>query len=73
MIGAQAVTQAIDSPCGVAADGAGGFYVSSQIQNRIYRVAADARRILRLSSIPKIKKPSSGSGLQPGHVCPINR
>jgi trimeric autotransporter adhesin len=40
-IGAQAITQAIDYPSGVAADGAGGFYVSSPSQNRIYRVAAD--------------------------------
>jgi trimeric autotransporter adhesin len=39
--GAQANTQAIDSPGGVAADGLGGFYVSSSLQNRIYRVAAD--------------------------------
>jgi sugar lactone lactonase YvrE len=39
--GAQAMTQAIDMPGGIAADAAGGFYVSSQTQNRIYRVAAD--------------------------------
>jgi trimeric autotransporter adhesin len=39
--GAQAITQAIDGPRAVAADGAGGFYVFSQIQNRIYRVTAD--------------------------------
>jgi trimeric autotransporter adhesin len=39
--GAQAVTQAIDYPSGVAPDGAGGFYVASVNWNRIYRVAAD--------------------------------
>jgi trimeric autotransporter adhesin len=39
--GAQASAQAIDSPYAVAADGAGGFYFSSQKQNRIYKVAAD--------------------------------
>jgi trimeric autotransporter adhesin len=39
--GAQAITQALDFPPAVAVDGAGGFYVSSQTQHRIYRVAAD--------------------------------
>jgi trimeric autotransporter adhesin len=39
--GAQANTQAIDDTSGVAADGSGGFYVSSRSQNRIYRVVAD--------------------------------
>ena len=39
--GALATTQAIDYPVSVAPDGAGGFYVASQHQNRIYRVAAD--------------------------------
>jgi hypothetical protein len=39
--GAWAITQAIDSPTAVAADGSGGFYVSSRFQNRIYRVAAN--------------------------------
>jgi trimeric autotransporter adhesin len=38
---AKALTQAIDSPYAVAADGARGFYFSSQKQNRIYRVAAN--------------------------------
>jgi hypothetical protein len=46
--GAQAITQAIDYPRAVAADGAGGFYVSSLTQNRIYRVAADGS--LRLTA-----------------------
>ena len=41
MIGAQASTQAIDFTYAVAADGSGGFYASSETQNRIYRVAAD--------------------------------
>jgi sugar lactone lactonase YvrE len=39
--GAKAITQAIDSPTAVVADGAGGFYVSSRFQNRIYRVTAN--------------------------------
>jgi sugar lactone lactonase YvrE len=39
--GTRAVTQAIAFPHGVAADGVGGFYVSSPFQNRIYRVSAD--------------------------------
>src|SRR5687767_3651116 len=39
--GAQVLTQAVDAPYSVALDGAGGFYVASQSQNRVYRVAAD--------------------------------
>src|SRR5712691_9309671 len=39
--GAPATTQAIDSPASVAADGTGGFYVSSPVQNRVYHVASD--------------------------------
>jgi sugar lactone lactonase YvrE len=39
--GTKAITQAIDYPGAVAADGAGGFYVSSPYQNRIYKVASD--------------------------------
>ncbi len=39
--GAVATTQSLDGPIGVAADGAGGFYVTSRLQNRVYRVAAD--------------------------------
>jgi sugar lactone lactonase YvrE len=38
---AQAITHPIDQPSGVVLDGAGGFYVSSAIQNRVYRVTAD--------------------------------
>jgi len=41
--GALATTQAIDTPTSVALDGAGGFYVVSQHQNRVYRVVADGR------------------------------
>jgi len=41
--GASAITQAIDRPQFVAADGAGGFYVASMFQNRVYRVTADGR------------------------------
>jgi trimeric autotransporter adhesin len=40
-VSAQANTQAIDDPGGVISDNAGGFYVSSRTQKRIYRVAAD--------------------------------
>src|SRR5689334_13736990 len=39
--GSRADTQTIGVPQGVASDGAGGFYVASSTQNRIYRVAAD--------------------------------
>jgi sugar lactone lactonase YvrE len=39
--GALATTQAIDQPGSVVADGAGGFYVSSSGQNRVYRVSAN--------------------------------
>jgi hypothetical protein len=39
--GAQATTQAIDWPGGVAPDGAGRFYLASSYQNRVYRVEAD--------------------------------
>jgi sugar lactone lactonase YvrE len=41
--GAQAVSQAIDPPMGVAADGSGGFYVVSVYQNRVYRIGADGK------------------------------
>ncbi|HYK89535.1 MAG TPA: hypothetical protein VE398_12240, partial [Acidobacteriota bacterium] len=44
--GAVAITQAIDQPSSVALDGAGGFYVSSEFQNRVYRVTADGRLAL---------------------------
>src|SRR5215469_2004330 len=39
--GALATTQAIDQPGSVVPDGAGGFYVSSISQNRVYRVSAN--------------------------------
>src|SRR5262245_14501207 len=39
--GTQATTQAIGSPRSVVADGAGGFYVATPSQHRIYRVAGD--------------------------------
>ena len=39
--GAQAITQAIDDPVSVVADAAGGFYIASSQQHRIYRVGAD--------------------------------
>jgi sugar lactone lactonase YvrE len=41
--GALAITQAIDRPQFLATDGAGGFYVASMFQNRVYRVTADGR------------------------------
>jgi sugar lactone lactonase YvrE len=44
--GRQAITQAIDGPFSVALDGAGGFYVVSPSQNRVYRVFADGTLIL---------------------------
>jgi sugar lactone lactonase YvrE len=44
--GEQAVAQSIDCPGGVVADGAGGFYVSSTSQNRVYRVDAAGSLIL---------------------------
>ena len=39
--GTQAISQAIDNPASTLPDGAGGFYIASATQNRIYRVAAD--------------------------------
>src|SRR5215467_8015502 len=39
--GSRADTQTIGVPQGVATDGAGGFYVASSTQNRVYRIAAD--------------------------------
>ncbi len=39
--GTHATTKSIDGPSSVASDGAGGFYVASLHQNRVYRVAAD--------------------------------
>jgi len=39
--GRPATTQAIDHPLSVAFDNAGGFYVGSGSQNRVYRVTAD--------------------------------
>jgi trimeric autotransporter adhesin len=41
--GQLAVNMAIDSPKFVAPDGSGGFYVSSQNQNRVYRVDASGK------------------------------
>ena len=39
--GPQALTRAIDFPSGIAVDSAGGFYVASVAQNRVYRVGVD--------------------------------
>src|SRR6266481_5305511 len=39
--GSQATTQTIGIPDGISADGAGGFYVASSSQNRVYRVTSD--------------------------------
>jgi trimeric autotransporter adhesin len=41
--GELAASQAIDFPASVAPDGAGGFYVASQYQNRVYRVDAGGK------------------------------
>ena len=41
VLGAQATRQAIDRPTSVIPDNSGGFYVASQAQNRIDKVAAD--------------------------------
>jgi sugar lactone lactonase YvrE len=40
---ALAITQAIDSPCAMVTDDAGGFYISSWGHHRIYYVAADGK------------------------------
>jgi sugar lactone lactonase YvrE len=54
--GAQATTQAIDSPQSVAFDGAGGFYFASSYQNRVYRVSADGKLALVAGSgVPGFK------------------
>src|ERR1041385_878693 len=39
--GAQAITQPIDFPTAAVPDNSGGFYIVSNTQNKIYRVAAD--------------------------------
>ena len=44
--GSVATTQAIDDPHGVASDRAGGFYVSSYAQNRVYHVTASGTLVL---------------------------
>jgi hypothetical protein len=41
--GGPATEQAIDRPTAVALNGAGGFYLTSEMQNRVYRVSADGR------------------------------
>ena len=41
--GSLAPSQAIDIPTSVAPDGAGGFYVASALQNKVYWVTADGR------------------------------
>jgi sugar lactone lactonase YvrE len=41
--GALAITQAIEGADGIALDGAGGFYVSSLMQHRVYRVSAEGK------------------------------
>src|SRR5262245_9655548 len=38
--GVSAITQTIDLPSAAVPDGAGGFYVASGAQNKVYRVAA---------------------------------
>jgi hypothetical protein len=41
--GGLAIDQAIDVPQSVAPDGTGGFYVTSVLQNRVYRVSTDGK------------------------------
>jgi sugar lactone lactonase YvrE len=41
--GGLAIDQAIDRPTSVVPDGAGGFYVASEKQNRVYRVRVDGK------------------------------
>jgi hypothetical protein len=41
--GGLAIDQAIDGPTSVVPDGAGGFYVASGRQSRVYRVSADGK------------------------------
>src|SRR5262245_31511795 len=51
--GALATTQAIDFPYAVISDGAGGFYISSYVPSRIYRIDADGKlTVVAGSSIP---------------------
>src|SRR2546422_890442 len=57
--GQPAVTQAIAVPGSVAPDGAGGFFVSSRYQNRVYHVGADGTLTLTAGSG---KPGSSGDG-----------
>src|SRR5439155_360923 len=57
--GQPTVTQAIDGPRSVAPDGAGGFFVSSPYQNRVYHVGADGTLTLTAGSG---KPGSSGDG-----------
>src|SRR2546427_399671 len=57
--GHPAVTQAIAVPGSVAPDGAGGFFVSSRYQNRVYHVGADGTLTLTAGSG---KPGSSGDG-----------
>src|SRR3989475_262546 len=57
--GHPAVTQAIAIPGSVAPDGAGGFFVSSRYQNRVYHVGADGTLTLTAGSG---KPGSSGDG-----------
>ncbi len=41
--GAPATSEAIDQPASVAWDRAGGFYLASLLQNKVYRVTTDGR------------------------------
>jgi sugar lactone lactonase YvrE len=57
--GGLAIDQAIDLPTSVVADGAGGFYVATPQQNRVYHVSADGK----LSAVAENGSPGfSGDG-----------
>ena len=49
--GTSAVTQTVDLVSSAVSDGAGGFYVASMQQNRVYRVAADGTMALVIGGL----------------------
>jgi len=70
--GAQAITQAIDNPGTVAADGAGGFYVSSPHQNRVYRVAANGSTSLIAGVGSRGYSGDGGPAIAAQLICPMD-
>ena len=67
--GDPATAQTIDRPSGVAPDGAGGFYVASWSQNRVYRVVAD----LGITLIAGTGTPGFGGDGGPAAAAQLNR